>query len=572
MCRDDPPSKRQRVHAGPADGPLPPAPAPAPAHGGFASPATAGWTRTNEARRPPPPGPVFPHERVDYTTARHVPRTSVTVGSRRSAFSSPGTAAALAPGGDASPASEPQEAPANADPRQARIHASLARFRVTAELPTIAAPADASAEGPRGPAPGASEPLGIGFIPPPSGSSPSVSPQRSANPQATLGWNTGTDFWTSSAAGGLPASTARVVSSVHPSASPSGAKSASSGGQSRSQKRATEKEKDSLDLYTKALQNMNLAQYDERRRQREAHVQQIEAKMLRHKQDQHAEAARGRAAETEKVHMLENASKQAKKELDERMAERLRLRRAEEEQELRRKEEEELELAKQRENDNEQDEQFKQSDSDDPTLEDEDDSEDHGSYDDPDEDEDDEDEDEEEDDEEAGGYMTITNDEKISAQEVMDGGDPGEIIQSKMMGSPPVEINIHRHHLQCLQPGEWLNDEVINVWMDYIKDRNQRLNGLDAGSMPSVYIMKTLFYTRMCVIEGALGRQDCFDFPGVRRWTKKVDVFAHDMIFIPLHQGMHWALAVVNMRAKKIQYFDSMGGHAKKWCAQSHTL
>ena len=558
------------MHAGPAAS-LPPAPAPAPAHSGFASPAAAGW------KNPAPPGPAFPRERVDYTTARHVPRTSVNlrdVGSRRSAFSSLGAEPA---GGDrASPASEPAAAfgalgaAANDDPRQARINASLAQFKLTADLPTTAGAADSSAEGPRGPASGAGEPLGICFIPPPSDSarsSPSAAapPQRAANPPATLGWNKGTDFWTPPPAGGPPAGTGHAVG-ARPSVSPSVAKSAPSGGQSRSQKRAAT-EKDSLELYKTALHNMNLAQYDERRRERESRVQQIEAQMLRHKQDQHAEAERGRAAQTEKVHMLENASKQAKKELAERMAERLRVRRVEEEEARRREEEEQLELSKQREN--AQDEQFKQDDSDDPMVEEEEDSEDHGSYDDPDEDgdEDEDDEDEEEDDE-VGGYPTITNEQQIRAQEVMDGGDPGEIIQSKMMGSPAAEINIHRHHLQCLQHGEWLNDEVINVWMDYIKDRNERLNGLSASSMPSIYIMKTLFYSRMCVLEGPAGRQDCFDFPGVRRWTKKVDVFAHDMIFIPLHQGMHWALAVVNMRAKKIQYFDSMGGHAKSWCEQ----
>jgi Ulp1 family protease len=110
--------------------------------------------------------------------------------------------------------------------------------------------------------------------------------------------------------------------------------------------------------------------------------------------------------------------------------------------------------------------------------------------------------------------------------------------------------------LRCLLPGEWLNDAVIYKWMTYVAGRNQRLNVAMAGSMPSVYIMDTFAYTRMFPRGG-------FDYTGVRRWTKNVDLFGKDMIFFPLHQGTHWALAVVNMRAKKIQYFDSMGGDRK---------
>jgi sentrin-specific protease 1 len=165
-------------------------------------------------------------------------------------------------------------------------------------------------------------------------------------------------------------------------------------------------------------------------------------------------------------------------------------------------------------------------------------------------------------------YPTITDDEKARAQEVLNGGEPEKIIQTKMMGNPSVAIKITHRLLQCLQPGQWLNDEVINVWLAYVADRNQQLNDATAGCMPSIYILSTQAYTRMCeiVIKGKI--EGVFDYAGVRRWTRNVDLFGKDMIFIPLHQGhSHWALAVVNMHTKKIQYFDSDGGHgkAKAW-------
>lgn len=40
----------------------------------------------------------------------------------------------------------------------------------------------------------------------------------------------------------------------------------------------------------------------------------------------------------------------------------------------------------------------------------------------------------------------------------------------------------------------------------------------------------------------------------------KVDVFAHDIILIPIHLGMHWCLATIHFRQQQFQYFDSLGG------------
>ena len=40
-------------------------------------------------------------------------------------------------------------------------------------------------------------------------------------------------------------------------------------------------------------------------------------------------------------------------------------------------------------------------------------------------------------------------------------------------------------------------------------------------------------------------------------WTKDVDIFAMDKVFIPIHNDIHWTLAVICFNEKKIQYFDS---------------
>ena len=47
-----------------------------------------------------------------------------------------------------------------------------------------------------------------------------------------------------------------------------------------------------------------------------------------------------------------------------------------------------------------------------------------------------------------------------------------------------------------------MNDEVINVWMGYIQARNdQACAGGNDEQLPSIYIMKTNFYSRMCEVD-----------------------------------------------------------------------
>ncbi|XP_028129376.2 sentrin-specific protease 1 [Diabrotica virgifera virgifera] len=116
-------------------------------------------------------------------------------------------------------------------------------------------------------------------------------------------------------------------------------------------------------------------------------------------------------------------------------------------------------------------------------------------------------------------------------------GDPNEVLSRKF------NLNITRRDLLTLSGLNWLNDEVINFYMNMIIER-----GKDP-SYPSCHAFNTFFYTKL-LKDGA---------ESLRRWTKKIDIFACDIICIPIHLSMHWCMAIVDMRAKTIKYYDSMG-------------
>uniref|UniRef100_A0A8C4SRC5 Ubiquitin-like protease family profile domain-containing protein n=1 Tax=Erpetoichthys calabaricus TaxID=27687 RepID=A0A8C4SRC5_ERPCA len=95
--------------------------------------------------------------------------------------------------------------------------------------------------------------------------------------------------------------------------------------------------------------------------------------------------------------------------------------------------------------------------------------------------------------------------------------------------------------LQTLGHQKWLNDEVINFYMNLLITRSEQEGGL------KVYAFNTFFFPKLC----AGGYQ------AVRRWTKGMDIFEKDIIFVPLHLGVHWCLAVVDFRVKEVKYYDS---------------
>ena len=97
-----------------------------------------------------------------------------------------------------------------------------------------------------------------------------------------------------------------------------------------------------------------------------------------------------------------------------------------------------------------------------------------------------------------------------------------------------------------LAPDTWLNDEIINFYMQLIADRA----GANADRLPSVHCYSTFFCSTL---------RDS-GYTKVRRWTKRVDVFAKDLLFIPINYSYHWTLGVVDFQAKTIRIYDSLGG------------
>ncbi|KAI8602530.1 hypothetical protein EDD21DRAFT_352671 [Dissophora ornata] len=112
-------------------------------------------------------------------------------------------------------------------------------------------------------------------------------------------------------------------------------------------------------------------------------------------------------------------------------------------------------------------------------------------------------------------------------------------------------VSLLKKDIQTLRPGEWLNDEVINFYGQLILARSN-----DPGStFPKVHVFSTFFYKTLS--ENG--------YEKVKRWTKKVNLFEKDYLLIPIHHaGNHWTSAVIDMKNKRISYYDSLLGNNPK--------
>jgi sentrin-specific protease 1 len=100
---------------------------------------------------------------------------------------------------------------------------------------------------------------------------------------------------------------------------------------------------------------------------------------------------------------------------------------------------------------------------------------------------------------------------------------------------------------KLLLPTEWLNDEIVNAYMLLLHQRHARHEGV----LPRVCFFNSFFYTRL--MQGTDYRYDA-----VRTWTRRLNLFGFDMFIVPVNAGAsHWFCAVVNLRDRRIECFDS---------------
>ncbi|GLI69363.1 hypothetical protein VaNZ11_013954 [Volvox africanus] len=160
-----------------------------------------------------------------------------------------------------------------------------------------------------------------------------------------------------------------------------------------------------------------------------------------------------------------------------------------------------------------------------------------------------------------------TRAERSTWRRTMDAdADPGELMVDFRPNAVLV-IELSRAKLQCMNLNVWLNDEVINLYMLLLQMRDTRFRQTartNSSPAPRCHFFNSFFYNKLFQDEGA------YNYANVRRWTiprqlinkmqPSSNVLELDRIIIPIHKGVHWTCAEIDLKARAVRYYDSLMG------------
>ena len=106
------------------------------------------------------------------------------------------------------------------------------------------------------------------------------------------------------------------------------------------------------------------------------------------------------------------------------------------------------------------------------------------------------------------------------------------------------KITVEFSDLERLDEGEFLNDNLLSFYLRFLEHTLEEERPCLAKR---VYFFNTFFFaTLMNTHKGKKG----FNYEGVQKWTRNVDLFTYDYIVVPINEATHWYLAIIcNMPA-----------------------
>lgn len=107
-------------------------------------------------------------------------------------------------------------------------------------------------------------------------------------------------------------------------------------------------------------------------------------------------------------------------------------------------------------------------------------------------------------------------------------------------------LSVSSEDLLCLKQGEFLNDVIIDFYLKYLL-----LEGVGGAVAERSHVFSSFFYKKLSKrraagedsVASVLDRHTRHQ--RVKTWTRNVDIFTKDFLFIPVNQEAHWFLVLV---------------------------
>jgi hypothetical protein len=86
-----------------------------------------------------------------------------------------------------------------------------------------------------------------------------------------------------------------------------------------------------------------------------------------------------------------------------------------------------------------------------------------------------------------------------------------------------------------LDDGELLNDNIILFCLREMQENNPDLKG-------KAHIFNSFFYETLSTLPS---KKKGFNYEGVKRWTRNIDLFSHPYVAVPINTQYHWFLVII---------------------------
>ncbi|TRM64161.1 hypothetical protein BD626DRAFT_401487, partial [Schizophyllum amplum] len=107
--------------------------------------------------------------------------------------------------------------------------------------------------------------------------------------------------------------------------------------------------------------------------------------------------------------------------------------------------------------------------------------------------------------------------------------DPDEVVLSFPYGVPGA-VNVTNADVARLEPGEFLNDTILEFALKYFL---LELQTRDPALGEQVHLFSSFFFKKLTEKRGD-GLME--GYQSVRKWTNKFDLFAKSFIFVPINE------------------------------------
>lgn len=117
-------------------------------------------------------------------------------------------------------------------------------------------------------------------------------------------------------------------------------------------------------------------------------------------------------------------------------------------------------------------------------------------------------------------------------------------------------VSISKRDFDLLQPDTFVNDTIIDFYIKYLK------NKIQPERRHRYHFFNSFFFRKLADMDK--DPSNAFDgraaFLRVRKWTRKVNLFEKDFVFIPVNYNLHWSLIVICHPGEVAKFEDDILG------------